>query len=122
MAVYIDRLQIHGRNQINFISWQRQNQLINSVSKCIKKSIKKELDRKNSFSVSIDTTFDSSTREQLTFIIRYVCIIEHSPVIQERLLGLKKETSTTAGQQLFSVFQDICIENDFDWKLLLVAL
>lgn len=120
LAVYIDRLQIHGRNQINFISWQRQNQLINSVSKCIKKSVKKELDRNNFFSVSIDTTFDSSRREQLAFIIRYVCIIEHSPVIRERLFGLK-ETSNTTGRQLFSVFQDICIENDLDWKLLLVG-
>ncbi|KAL4082580.1 hypothetical protein QTP88_027610 [Uroleucon formosanum] len=60
--------------------------------------------------VSIDTAFDSSRRE-LAFIICYVCIIEHSPVIRERLLGLE-ETSTTTGQQLFSVFQDICKEND----------
>jgi len=29
--------------------------------------------------------------------------------------------STTTGQQLFSVFQDICKENDLDWKLLLVG-
>ncbi|KAL4104419.1 hypothetical protein QTP88_019720 [Uroleucon formosanum] len=78
LAVYIDRLQIHERNQLNFILWQRQNQLINSVSKYIKKSIKKELDLNNFFSVSIDTTFDSPIREQLAFIIRYVCIIEHS--------------------------------------------
>lgn len=120
LAVYIERLQIQGRNQISFISWQRQNQLISSVSTCIKESIKKELGHNNFFSVSIDTTFDSSRREQLAFIVRYVCTNEHSPVIRERLLGLR-ETSMTTGRQLFSVFQELCIENDLNWKLLLVG-
>ncbi|KAF0728722.1 zinc finger MYM-type protein 1-like [Aphis craccivora] len=54
------------------------------------------LGHNNFFSVSIDTTFDSSRREQLAFIIRYVCTNEHSPVIREQLLGLR-ETSKTTG-------------------------
>ncbi|KAE9524498.1 hypothetical protein AGLY_015086 [Aphis glycines] len=120
LAVYIERLQIQGRNQISFISWQRQNQLISSVSKCINESIKKELGHTNFFCVSIDTTFNSSRREQLAFIVRYICTNEHSLVIREWLLGLR-ETSMTTDRQLFSVFQELFIENDMNWKLLLVG-
>lgn len=49
-----------------------------------------------------------------------MCYNDHVPVIRERLLSLKESSSTT-GKQLFSVFQDICSENALDWKLFLVG-
>lgn len=120
LAIYIDRLKSRGRSEIHFLSWQRQNQLINSVATCLKRSIMNEINESKYFSVSIDTTFDTSRREQLAFIVRYVCLNDQIPVIRERLLSLK-ESSLTTGQQLFSVFQDICTENTLDWKTFLVG-
>jgi len=43
-----------------------------------------------------------------------------SSVICERLLALK-ESSLTTGRQLLSIFQDICLENELDWRYLLVG-
>lgn len=120
LAIYVDRLKSRGRSEINFLSWQRQNQLIHSVATCLRTTIQNEIKKSKYFSVSIDTTFDASRREQLAFIIRYVCCNGHVPVIRERLLSLKESSSTT-GKNLFSVFQDICSENALDWKLFLVG-
>ncbi|KAL4097745.1 hypothetical protein QTP88_022467 [Uroleucon formosanum] len=122
LAIYVDRLKSRGRSEINFLSWQKQNQLIHSIATCLKTTIQNEIKKSKYFSVSIDTTFDASRREQLAFIIRYVCYNDHVPVpvIRERLLSLK-ESSSTSGKHLFLIFQDICSENALDWKLFLVG-
>lgn len=120
LAIYVDRLKSRGRSEINFLSWQRQNQLIHSIATCLRTTIQNEIKKSKYFSVSIDTTFDASRREQLAFIIRYVCYNDHVPVIRERLLSLKESSSTT-GKHLFLIFQDICSENALDWKLFLVG-
>lgn len=120
LAIYVDRLKFRGRSEINFLSWQRQNQLIHSIAISLRTTIQNEIKKSKYFSVSIDTTFDASRREQLAFIIRYVCYNDHVPVIRERLLSLKESSSTT-GKHLFSVFQEICSENALDWKLFLVG-
>jgi len=120
LAVYINHLKTKGKSEVNFISWRRQNQLISSVATFIKRNIRDEIKKAKYFSISIDTTFDSSKREQLAFIVRYVSFKETSPVICERLLALK-ESSLTTGHQLFSIFQDICLENELDWRSLLVG-
>ncbi|XP_060854883.1 zinc finger MYM-type protein 1-like [Metopolophium dirhodum] len=120
LAVYISKLQSKGKSEVNFLSWRRQNQIISSVAKCIKTSINSEIKTSKYFSVSIDTTFDYSRREQLAFIIRYVSFEGPSPVIKERLLSLK-ESPQAKGSQLFSLFQDICLENNLKWKTMLVG-
>lgn len=120
LAVYISKLQTKGKSEVNFLSWRRQNQLISSIAKCIKTSINSEIKTSKYFSISIDTTFDSSRREQLAFIIRYVSFEEPSPLIKERLLSLK-ESPQAKGSQLFSLFQDICLENNLKWKTMLVG-
>ncbi|XP_008189999.1 uncharacterized protein LOC103311936 [Acyrthosiphon pisum] len=35
--------------------------------------------------------------------------------------GKSEESSLTTGRQLFSIFQDICLENELDWRSLLVG-
>ncbi|XP_022181578.1 zinc finger MYM-type protein 1-like [Myzus persicae] len=120
LAIYLERLQSTGRNETNFLSWQRQNQLIDSVSTIINKSIKKEIIDAKYFSVSIDTTFDSSKREQLAFVVRYVSFSNKIPEIQERLISLK-ESSLTTGQRLFEIFKDICNERELNWKQHLIG-
>ncbi|KAL4098755.1 hypothetical protein QTP88_023294 [Uroleucon formosanum] len=116
-----ERLQSNGQCETNFLSWERQNQLIDSVSTIINKSIKKEIIDAKYFSVSIDTTFDSSKKEQqLAFVVRYVSFSNKIPEIQERLIALK-ESSLTTGQRLFEIFKDVCNERELNWKLHLVG-
>lgn len=102
------------------MSWERQNQLIDSVASCIKVVINKQLNESRFFSVSIDTTFYISRKEQLAFIIRYVNLEKLEPVINERLLALK-ESSLTSGKNLFIIFKEICAENGLNWKRFLVG-
>ncbi|XP_028044450.1 zinc finger MYM-type protein 1-like [Rhopalosiphum maidis] len=64
----------------------KQNQLIHSIATCLRTTIQNEIKKSKYFSVAIDTTFDASKREQLAFIIRYVCCNDHVPVIRERLI------------------------------------
>lgn len=113
-------MKTKGKSEVNCISWRSQNQLIRSVATFIKTSIRDEIKKAKYFSILIDTTFDSSKREQLAFIVRYVSFKETSPVICERLLALK-ESSLNTGRQLFSIFQDICLENELYWRSLLVG-
>ncbi|KAF0746874.1 zinc finger MYM-type protein 1-like [Aphis craccivora] len=110
LAIHIEKIKNKGRKEVNFLSWERQNQLIDSVASCIKLVINKQLSESRFFSVSIDTTFDVSKKELLTFIIRYVNFEKAIPVINERLLALK-ESFITTGINLFTMFQEICAEN-----------
>ncbi|XP_022175063.1 zinc finger MYM-type protein 1-like [Myzus persicae] len=120
LAIHIEKIKNKGRKEVNFLSWERQNQLIDSVASCIKLVIIKQLKESRYFSVSIDTTFDISKKEQLAFIIRYVNFEKTIPVINERLLALK-ESSITSGINLFTIFQEICAENGLNWRRFLVG-
>jgi predicted transcriptional regulator len=52
-----------GRKLYNFLSFQRQNQLIQAIFTNIRDTIKKELSSSVFFSVSLDTTYDISRKE-----------------------------------------------------------
>jgi len=73
LAIHIEKIKNKGKQEVSFLSWQRQNQLIDYVASCIKVAINnKQSCVFRFFSVSIDTTFDISRKEQLEFFIRYV--------------------------------------------------
>jgi len=65
----------------------------------------------------MDSTFDLSRKEQLSFIVRY---INYDGNICERLLALK-ESAITTSVQIFDVFQNICTELSLDWVHFLVG-
>jgi hypothetical protein len=70
----ITKLKTLNKPEVNFTSKLRQNQLIYSISTSIKSFIMKEIKEAKFFSVSMDFTFDSSRKEQISFIIRYVAV------------------------------------------------
>lgn len=88
----------------------RQNQLIGSISSTIKSTIKKELKLTKFFRVSIDSTFDLSRKEQISFIFRYVA---ENGTICERLLALR-DSSITSGIHLLHIFESVCEKLDLD--------
>lgn len=55
LATYNTSVELKGRKTYNFISWQRQNQLIEAIY--IHDVIKKEILTAVFFSISLDTTF-----------------------------------------------------------------
>jgi len=78
--------------------------LTNAVSQEIVSLIKSELINARFFSIiSIDSTFDISKREQVSFIVRYV---ENFRKINERLLAMKDSEETT-GQALFNLVSKV---------------
>jgi len=117
ISVHIANIKTHSRKTLSFISWDRQNLLINAVSQEIVSFIKSELNNARFFSISIDLTFDISRREQVSFIVRYV---EDSGKINERLLAMKDSAETT-GQALFSLFSKVMDSHNIDWKSYLIG-
>lgn len=119
MAGYVSKLQMENKKiSCSFITWRRQNQLIEAISSYILSRIKLSLKEAPFFSISIDTTFDISRKEQVSFIIRYAddC---HGKVY-ERLIAMKNTPSTT-GRDLATLFKDVCQENNLNWKQYLVG-
>lgn len=117
LATYIAKLETMKKPEVNFTSKLRQNQLIHSISTTIKSFIMKEIKEAKFFSVSMDSTFDLSRKEQISFIIRYVA---EDGNINERLVALKDSPSTT-GLSMFNIFETICNELSLDWLNYLVG-
>lgn len=75
MANYMGQLEGMANNkkpQYSFISWRRQNDLIDSISYYIKHKVTNSIKKTRFFSIAIDSTFDVSHREQVSFIVRYI--------------------------------------------------
>ncbi|XP_015378254.1 PREDICTED: zinc finger MYM-type protein 1-like [Diuraphis noxia] len=94
MAPYISNLKNkNNKPQWSFISWRIQNELIECISDDIVGIISKSIKDSPFFSVSLDTTFDVSRKEQLSFIVRY--IDKNSGSIYERLIAVLETPITT---------------------------
>lgn len=106
------------RPQYSFITCHRQNDLINAISQSICSKISIAIKFAKFFSISIDTTFDISHKEQISFIFRYVD--EHTLKINERLLSLWV-TSKTTGKNLYDIFKEVCNIHGLDWTNYLVG-
>jgi len=113
IASYLTKLQTNGKSTLSFISWERQNQMIDAISSHIAKQITIAILKSVVFSISLDTSFDISRKDQLSFVVRYVT--ETTGCVQERFLAMRSTHSTT-GQSLMSVFEDICQINKLLWK------
>ncbi|KAL4083727.1 hypothetical protein QTP88_029043 [Uroleucon formosanum] len=118
LASYVTSVELKGRKTYNFISWQRQNQLIEAIYRNIYDVIKKEILTAVFFSISLDTTFDVSRKEQLSLVIRY--INKEDGTVCERLLALR-ETVLTTGKHLLTMLDTICSEMILDWRANLVG-
>lgn len=79
--------------------------MINAISIYIAEKITCAILKCGIFSISMDTLFNISCKEQLLFVIRYVD--KNSRCVQERFLAMKS-TPSTSGQSLMIVFEQIC--------------
>lgn len=70
------------------------------------------------FSISIDSTFDASRREQVSFVIRYVD--DKFGLIHERVIAIK-ESPITTGKDMYSLFVAIMEKEKLNWKDCLVG-
>lgn len=61
---HISKLENMGKRQLSFISWQRQNQLLEAISENISFKIRIEVQTAHIFSISIDSTFDESKKNR----------------------------------------------------------
>ncbi|KAL4103939.1 hypothetical protein QTP88_019256 [Uroleucon formosanum] len=113
IASYLTQVQTNGKSILSFISWERQNQMIDAISSHIAKKITTAISKSVVFSISLDTSFDISRKDQLSFVVRYVT--ETTGCVQKRFLALKSTYSTT-GESLMSVFEEICQTNNLLWK------
>jgi len=72
LATYINRIKNNNNKcEFNYISWLWQNQLIEGTAQFIRLKISDQVRNGKLFSVSMDTTFDNSKKEQLFFVIQY---------------------------------------------------
>jgi len=119
MAQHSSSLQQHvefinssGKKEVSFLSWRRQNILIECISNNIALTIQEAIKTSGVFSISIDSTFDSVRKEQVSFIVRYVC--KTTGVVNERLITMR-ESPYTSGVELFNLFKEVMAKNNLDW-------
>lgn len=72
LSEHIHKIECSGKKEYSFLTWQRQNQLIESISEEISLQIQLAIKKSHMFSISIDSTFDASIKEQVSFVVRYV--------------------------------------------------
>lgn len=118
LSEHITKLKSRGRQELSFISWERQNQLIECIAKDISTTIQYQVKNTRFFSIAIDSTFDASRKEQVSFIIRYTCL--KSGNVLERLIAMR-ESPNTCGGDLFSLFKNIMEGEGYDWLTDLVG-
>jgi len=118
LSSHISLIKLKGRKELSFVSSDKQNQLISSVAENISNKIQLEILAAKLFSISIDSTFDSSRKEQISFIVRYAN--DNSGTVYERLIALKESDKTT-GKVLFKTFEDVMIREGFEWKTNLIG-
>lgn len=112
LAEHVTKLQSKGKKELSFVSWERQNQSIDSIAQDIASQIQTNVKQSKLFSIAIDSTFDTSRKEQVSFIIRYVC--HNTGSIFERLLAIR-ESPNTCGYDLFSLFINVMEKYNIDW-------
>ncbi|XP_060870096.1 zinc finger MYM-type protein 1-like [Metopolophium dirhodum] len=118
LSSYITCLKKKGKSVTSLISWQRQNQLIDAISNSIFNSFTQKVETACVFSISIDTTFDISRQEQVSFIVRFVD--ESNGMIYERLLAMCS-TASTKSETLFNIFLNVFNKTNLNWKKNLIG-
>jgi len=91
---------------------------IEAIYRNIRDVIKKEILTAVFFSISLDTIFDVSWKEQLSLVIRY--INKEDGTVCERLVALR-ETVLTTEIHLLTMLDTICSEISLDWRTNLVG-
>jgi len=102
LSVHMNQLKSKSKIENSFISWDRQNLLIVSISEYISLTIRSQILSARYFSISTDFTFDISHKERLSFVVRYL----FNSNICERIIALS-ESSNTTGQSLFGIFKSV---------------
>jgi len=113
LSEHIYRVECLGKKEYSFVTWQRQNQLIESISEDITSQIQLAIKMSRMLSISVDSTFDASRKEQVSFVIRYVD--ELLGDVFERVVAVK-ESPATSGQDLYELFKSIMEKKNFHWK------
>lgn len=113
LSDHLNKIRLKGKHELSFITWQRQNQLIESISDDISSQIRQQITEAKMFSISIDSTFDASRQEQVSFVIRYVD--DKSGLVYERIIGIKESPNTT-GKDLYSLYVTIMEKENLNWK------
>jgi len=118
LSEHITKLNSRGRQELSFINWERQNQLIECIAKDISTTIQYQVKNTRFFSIAIDSTFESSRKEQVSFIFRYTRL--KSENVLEQLIAMK-ESPNTCGGDLFSLFKMIMEGEGYVWLTDLVG-
>ncbi|KAJ1529964.1 hypothetical protein ONE63_006692 [Megalurothrips usitatus] len=71
LAGHLEEVRAKGKSITSFVTWERQNQLIECLAQYILDVICNEIRDASVWSVSMDSTFDASKKEQLVIVIRY---------------------------------------------------
>jgi len=118
LSEHLHKIESSGKKEYSFVTWQRQNQLIESISEEISSQIQMAIKKSHMFSISVDSTFDASRKVQVSFVVRYVD--EPLGDVFERVVAVK-ESPATSGQDLYDLFITIMEKQKYHWKEELVG-
>ncbi|XP_022007318.1 zinc finger MYM-type protein 1-like [Helianthus annuus] len=87
---------------VHYLGHKIQNEIIVMLADEIKKELIKNIKEAKYYSIILDCTPDSSHKEQMTIIARYVKFSSNSIIVKESFLGFLNANDTT-GKGLFDV-------------------
>jgi len=113
LAEHVTKLQSKGKKELSFVSWDRQNQLIDSIAQNIASQIQTNVKQSKFFSIAIDSTFDTS-RNNKCHLLSNMFVLIGTGSIFERLLAIR-EPPNTCGNDLFNLFKNVMKNHNIYW-------
>ncbi|XP_022023705.1 zinc finger MYM-type protein 1-like [Helianthus annuus] len=100
---------------VHYLGHKIQNEIILMLTDEIKKELIKNIKEAKYYSIILDCTPDSSHKEQMTIIVRYVKFSSNSVIVEESFLGFLNANDTTGKGQFdvtYAELQNLGLEID----------
>lgn len=107
LGKYYPPLSVHlasiEKHSVSYLSHHTQNEFLALISCSIQRRILANVRKRKFYSIMLDSTPDSSNKEQISQVIRSVCVTERGCFIEENFIGFINDDGKT-GEEITQTF------------------